>query len=79
MWVIFSLLRKGSSCCWLFSRTLITDDRGRRRGKEASDEAGDEVEYKAGRSSIRQGGRQEIRPGDRFPIFESQSFHGNLI
>lgn len=50
MWVIFSLLRKGSSC-WVFSRTLITDDRGRRRGREASDEAGDEVEYKAGRES----------------------------
>lgn len=47
MWVIFGLLRKDSSC-WVFSHTLITNDRGRRRGREASDEAGDEVEYKAG-------------------------------
>lgn len=77
MWVIFSLLRKGSSC-WVFSRTLITD-RGRRRGREASDEAGDEVEYKAGRSNMRQEGSLEIRAGDRFPSFDSVQIHKALM
>lgn len=77
MWVIFSLLRKDSSC-WVFSRTLITDDKGRRRGREARIEAGDEVVYKAGRSNMRQGGSLEID----FPISldsDSQSSHANLI
>lgn len=58
-----------STSCWVFSHTLITDDRGR----EASDEAGDEVEYKAGRES----GDRRLELEIDFPI--SIQIHKALI